>query len=109
ILGAFLVGLAISVRRPRHVGHGFLLFMFLFWIVPYSLIGGKWLRYTLSLMPFVYMLSAVGVIALVRWAHTRFTASRQASIAISAVAVVLFVCVPAWTAFAHAPHYALYT
>jgi len=108
-LVAFLIGLFVAAKQWRKVGHAFLLFMFLFWIVPYSLIGGKWLRYTLSLMPFVYMLSAVGVIALVRWAHTRFTASRQASIAVSAVAVVLFVCVPAWTAFAHAPHYALYT
>ncbi len=44
ILVAFLIGLAISVRRWRHVGHAFLLFMFLFWIVPYSLIGGKWLQ-----------------------------------------------------------------
>ena len=48
ILFAFLVGLAIAIKRWRHVGHAFLIFMFLFWIVPYSLIGGKWLRYTLS-------------------------------------------------------------
>lgn len=59
---AFLVGLVLAISRPRHVGHGFLLFMFLFWLVPYSLIGGKWLRYTLSVMPFVYMLAAVGVV-----------------------------------------------
>jgi hypothetical protein len=67
IVGAFVVGLIVSVRRSRHVGHGFLLFMFLFWIVPYSLIGGKWLRYTLSLMPFVYMLAAVGIVGLIRF------------------------------------------
>jgi dolichyl-phosphate-mannose-protein mannosyltransferase len=108
-LTGFLIGLFVAARRWRHVGHAFLLFMFLFWIVPYSLIGAKWLRYTLSLMPFVYMLAAVGVIALVRWAHARFARSRHASVGLSAVAVALFVCVPAWTAFAHGPHYALYT
>ena len=64
ILAAFLIGLAISAMRWRHVGHAFLIFMFLFWIVPYSLIGGKWLRYTLSVMPFVYMLAAVGVVGI---------------------------------------------
>jgi hypothetical protein len=107
-LVAFLVGLVVSVKR-RELGHAFLLFMFLFWIVPYSLIGGKWLRYTLSVMPFVYMLAAVGVVALIRWTHARFADSGRASLALSAVAVVLFVCFPAWTAFANRPHYALYT
>jgi hypothetical protein len=108
-LSAFLAGLFVAIRRPRHLGHAFLLFMFLFWLVPYSLIGGKWLRYTLSVMPFVYMLAAVGVVALVRWATARLSHSRRAGVALSAVAVVLFVCFPAWTAFANGPHYALYT
>ena len=109
---AFLAGLSISIHgaiRRRHVGHAFLLYMFLFWLVPYSLIGGKWLRYTLSVMPFVYMLAAVGVVGLVRWAISRFSTWRHAGVVFSAIAVVLFVCVPAWTAFANRPHYALYT
>lgn len=107
---AFLGGLFVALKSPRKLGHAFLLFMFLFWIVPYSLIGGKWLRYTLTVMPFVYMLAAVGVVALVRWTSKRFTDSRhRASFAVSAVAVVVFVCFPAWTAFANRPHYALYT
>jgi Dolichyl-phosphate-mannose-protein mannosyltransferase len=105
---AFLAGLLVAIRRPRHVGHAFLLFMFLFWLVPYSLIGGKWLRYTLSVMPFVYMLAAVGVVNLVRWATGRFPQPRL-GFALSLAVVVLFVCFPAWTAFANRPHYALYT
>lgn len=105
---AFLIGLVVSIKRWRHVGHAFLLFMFLFWIVPYSLIGAKWLRYTLSLMPFVYMLAAVGVVGLIRWAKQRLPDSRRASLVLPAIAV-LFVCIPAWTAFANGPHYALYT
>ena len=106
---AFVAGLFIAIRRPRHVGHAFLLFMFLFWIVPYSLIGGKWLRYTLSLMPFVYMLAAVGVVTPVRWAAARFSHSQRAGLILSVIAVVVFVLFPAWTAFANGPHYALYT
>lgn len=109
ILIAFLVGLLIAVVRWRHVGHAFLIFMFLFWIVPYSLVGGKWLRYTLSLMPFVYMIAAVGVVGLVRWTTSTFGGLRRATLAGSAVAVLLFVVLPAWTAFANRPHYALYT
>jgi hypothetical protein len=110
IIGAaFVVGLVFAVRRPRHLGHAFLLFMFLFWIVPYSLIGGKWLRYTLSLMPLVYMLAAVGVVGLIQFTRRRFHASKRASVVISAVAVAVFVALPAWSAFANGPHYALYT
>ena len=106
---AFVVGLAISIKRWRKVGYAFVLFMFLFWIVPYSLIGAKWLRYTLSLMPFVYMIAAVGVVALVRWARKRFPGWQRVSLALPAIAAALFVCVPAWPVFANGPHYALYT
>ena len=109
ILAAFLIGLGIAVRRWRHVGHAFLIFMFLFWIVPYSLIGGKWLRYTLSLMPFVYMLAAVGVMGLIRWTTAWLPGRKRAQLVLTTLILAIFVGLPAWTAFAHKPHYALYT
>ena len=108
VLGAFLIGLLVAVKRRREIGYAFLLFMFLFWIVPYSLIGGKWLRYTLSLMPIVYMLAAVGVVAVCRWAIARFPSKIAAKTVIACV-IVLFVLVPAGIAYQHGPHYALYT
>lgn len=107
ITAAMLIGLVIAARQPRHVGHAFLIFMFLFWIVPYSLIGGKWLRYTLSLMPFVYMLAAVGVAALIRLVQKH--RSKRTAVVLSVVSVAVFVASPAWIAFANRPHYALYT
>lgn len=106
ILAAFLIGLGISLKR-RNVGHAFLIFMFLFWIVPYSLIGGKWLRYTLSLMPFVYMLAAVGVVGLIQWLMPLFSGGKRT--VLTGVIVAMFVGLPAWSAFANRPHYALYT
>ena len=109
LLFAFIVGLAISVRRWRHVGHAFVLFMFLFWIVPYSLIGGKWLRYTLSLMPFVYMLAAVGVVGLVRWGKQAFFKGRRPARGVcggDGGGVCRFAGVDG---VCHRPHYALYT
>ena len=109
VLASFIAGCAISIRRWRHAGHAFALFMFLFWIVPYSLIGGKWLRYTLSLMPFVYILSAVGTIELVRFIADHFNATRRGRAVVAAAAVLLFIGLPAWTASSAGPHYALYT
>ena len=108
ILAAFLLGLAVSVKNRNKIGYAFLLFMFLFWIIPYSLIGGKWLRYTLSLMPIVYMLAAIGVMALVRWAMSKFP-SKMATRSIVGAVVLIFIIVPAGIAYTHGPHYALYT
>ncbi len=105
---SFLIGLAVSIRRWRHLGHAFVLFMFLFWIVPYSLIGAKWLRYTLSLMPFVYMLAAVGVMWMITWTTSRFFKAKRAAFVFTVLMVALFVGFPAFTALAQRPHYALY-
>jgi hypothetical protein len=85
--------------------------MFLLWIVPYSLFGAKWLRYTLSLMPFVYMIAAVGIVALVRFIATLFKAAmtERALRYTSIIAMLLFIAWPAWMAYANHPHYAAYT
>lgn len=112
VLVASLVGLVVSVRRWRHPGHAFVLFMLFFWIVPYSLIGAKWLRYTLSLMPFVYMLAAVGIVALLNWVGAlleKSGARRVIQVAGVAIVVAALVVLPAWIAYANGPHYALYT
>ena len=112
VLGTFIVGMFVSLRRWRQPGHTFVLFMLFFWIVPYSLVGAKWLRYTLSLMPFVYMGAAIGTMALIRWSRDlaeRFKLGPATFQAATAILALVLVALPAWTAYASAPHYALYT
>jgi len=109
VLASFLIGFYVALKRWRHPGHVFALFMFLWWIVPYSLIGGKWLRYTLSLMPFVYMLAAVGVMSLIGSASSLFKTSEKLRPVVAGCAVLIFAIWPALTAYANGPHYALYT
>jgi hypothetical protein len=113
VLVAFAAGLFVTARRWREPGPAFLLLMFVLWIVPYSLVGAKWLRYTLSLMPFFYMICAVGIAAMVRRAAALFSsrpaAETYALPVASAVAVLVFVVAPAYTAYKSMPHYALYT
>jgi len=109
VLGSFIGGFFISLKRRQHPGHAFVLFMFLFWIVPYSLFGAKWLRYTLSLMPFVYMFAAIGIVELIRFLNKRLQAVLQLRPLAAAVIVATFVGGPAWLAYASGPHYALYT
>ena len=109
VLVSFLIGLVVSIKRRTHPGHAFALFMFLLWIVPYSLMGAKWLRYSLSLMPFVYMLAAIGLAALIKTATSKLSAQAGARMVVMAVLVAIFIGVPAWKAYTAGPHYALYT
>jgi len=83
--------------------------MFLFWIVPYSLFGAKWLRYTLSLMPFVYMLAAIGVVELFRFVSGHLDASKRTRAILAVLVTAIFLGCPAWLAYSAGPHYALYT
>jgi len=112
ILATFIVGVALSLRRWREPGPGFVLFMLFFWLVPYSLFGAKWLRYTLSLMPYVYMSAAIGTLAIMRGidALTEKWKINQA-VPQFATGLILIACLllPAWSSYANAPHYALYT
>ncbi|HBB87042.1 MAG TPA: hypothetical protein DC047_05455 [Blastocatellia bacterium] len=109
VLGAFVAGVVVSIKRRRQPGYAFALFMFLFWIVPYSLVGAKWLRYTLSLLPFVYMLAAAGAVALARFVSSRAGGSKRVELIMCAAVMIIFVAQPAWSAYKAAPHYALYT
>lgn len=112
LLAALLVGLVVSVKHWRRPGPRFVLFMLLFWMVPYSLVGAKWLRYTLSLMPFVYMGAAVGTVAVLGCCEqlmAKFKAGPNAFALATALLLVVLIIVPGWTAYASAPHYALYS
>ncbi|MBC7911380.1 MAG: glycosyltransferase family 39 protein [Pyrinomonadaceae bacterium] len=111
IIIAFIVGLVTALRRWRHPGHAFVLLMFILWIVPYSLIGAKWLRYTLSLMPLVYILAAIGIMTLAGWSAALFKRLKieRASVFAYAAILLFFIALPAWAAYKSAPHYALYT
>ena len=108
VLIAFGIGLFPAIRRWRHPGHAFVLLMLFFWIVPFSLAGAKWLRYTLSLMPLVYMLAAIGVVWAVKFLSQRYKIFQRKPAVLPASAVLIFMVLPAWSARAHSPHYALY-
>ena len=112
VLVTAVIGFVAGLRRWRQPGYGFVIFMLLFWIVPYSLMGAKWPRYLLSLMPFLYMSAAVGIVLLIRWAASAFEKSNaqgRVTGAVTGLLVLVTIVVPAVTAYASAPHYALYS
>jgi hypothetical protein len=118
ILLAFLVGLGeiFSRRGDERVARGylFLRMMLIFWLVPMSLLGSKFLRYTLSLMPLIYMTAAVGMLVLWRWLAGAFKNlgldSRRAKRLSAAFVALAFVCAPAFITIKWGlPHPGLYT
>jgi Dolichyl-phosphate-mannose-protein mannosyltransferase len=110
ILAAFVVGLVEVFRRRREAGAFFLIVMFLFWIVPFSLLSAKWIRYMLAWMPTVYMIAAIGMVKIFSWLSTqaRRELSRPPAPALAAALAMLFFVVPVWVSLKSGPYYSLY-
>ena len=110
ILLVFAIGLVEVFRHRQEAGPFFLLLMFLFWIVPFSLVSGKWLRYMLSWMPTVYMMAAIGMVKSYSWlarlAEERMNRKWVPVLATSFV--LLFVAEPFRIAVEAGPFYSLY-
>jgi len=102
ILLAVAVGLAhIFTRRgqyPYSRGYIFLRIMLVFWLIPEAFIGTKFLRYSLSLIPLIYMTASVGIVFMWDAVTDRLKSidlHRKARSAIATVAVaVIFVIAP---------------
>lgn len=93
-------------------GYLFLRMMLFFWLFPMAIVGSKFLRYTLALMPVIYITAALGVVALWRWLST---AVRRASFrnrfgvpAIATILALVFVLAPTVIAIRHLPYPNLY-
>ncbi len=110
ILAAFLVGLVEILRRRREAGASFILFMFFFWFIPFSLVGTKWLRWMLSWMPTVYIIAAIGLTKVFSWLSfvMKPRPYRPAAAAAILAFAMLFLVEPLWVAAKAAPFYSLY-
>jgi hypothetical protein len=110
VLVALGVGLVDVVRCRREAGASFLILMFLFWIVPFSLLSAKWLRWELSWVPTVYIIAAVGLVRIVSWslALVNQGKNRRLAPALVVAAALVFLAEPAWADVKAAPYYSLY-
>lgn len=114
LLVAFIAG-AVEVFRKRHshrYRRGFLLLRIylVFWLLPMSLLGSKFLRYTLGFMPFLYLIAAVGILAIGRflctWIETHMSKRWRLAPAIAVGAV--FVVTPSIITLGSLPFPSLY-
>ncbi|HEV7473461.1 MAG TPA: glycosyltransferase family 39 protein [Pyrinomonadaceae bacterium] len=66
-VAGFLVGLPLIFRRKLGDGRYFILIWLVFWMLTFSLGGGKFTRYFTTVLPAVLIVSALGVQTVGRW------------------------------------------
>jgi hypothetical protein len=110
VLIALGVGMVEVIRRRSEAGVSFLILMFLFWIVPFSLLSAKWLRWMLSWMPAICIIAAIGLVKIFSWARSLAMENRTRLLApaLSALIFLVFLAQPLWTAAKAGPFYSLY-
>ena len=103
VLLAFAVGLVEIFRRrgsyPHSRGYLFLRLMLVFWLLPLAIVGTKFLRYSLSLLPLIYMTASVGIVLMwevLSFVIGKLAGSRNLARATAAVAITAaFLIAPA--------------
>jgi hypothetical protein len=110
VLLALGIGMAEVARRREEPGAMFLILMFLLWIVPFSLLGGKWMRWMVSWMPAVYIVAAIGVVQIFSWMRSLASESRSRLLApaLNAAIILVFLVQPLVSAMKAGPFYSLY-
>jgi hypothetical protein len=112
-IAGFLIGLVLMFRRSLGDGRYFVFWWCFFWFMPFSILGGKFLRYFAFAMPIVMIISAVGIAWIARKAADLILKSTIPDFsirnAIFAGVLLIVSVVPLVEAVRSAPHYRLYT
>ncbi len=107
ILIMLIIGLIIIFKNHSNDGYYFLKFMFLFWVIPFSLLSVHWLRYTLHIIPVIYMISAIGIYFI----YSKITGLSwlgAKSKMIGKFFLTFCILIILWTSYSAAPFYMFY-
>jgi hypothetical protein len=106
VLVTMAAGLVLVLWERRSLNSIFLRVMVFFCFVPFSLVGAKWIRYLLDMLPFLFLLSGCAVGKLYEW-FTRLDSVTVRRLGMALAALVLLVW-PAAETVAWVPSYPLY-
>jgi hypothetical protein len=107
VLGAFAVGVAQMVSRGHERGFAFTRIFLVFFLLPYSLIASKFVRYMLPLFALVDILAATGIVWLLRRLARLTPEGRLRALAIGAV-TLMYVAGPLYAQVSTYPFPSLY-
>jgi predicted membrane-bound dolichyl-phosphate-mannose-protein mannosyltransferase len=112
VLVGFIAGLPLLLSRKLGDGRFFVIFYLFFWFFPFTVMGGKFTRYFTFPLPVVMMVSALGLVALFRFASERLKRpglTEKRSALLRAALALVVISLSAYAAASAAPHYRLYT
>jgi hypothetical protein len=90
VLAALIPGVIELVRRREERGFVFLRVLAVFFIVPYSLMAPKFLRYSLPMLATVDLIAAVGLVSGISWLLRKGWLTRATKWSVAPAAVVVF-------------------
>jgi hypothetical protein len=108
ILGGTVAGLIELVRRHQERGFTLLRVWVTFFLVPYSLMAAKFVRYALPLFLAVDIIAGVGVVAGIGWLLRKSWLSRTTRVAVAIAAGLICVAGPSIARQSGRPFYSLY-
>ena len=103
ILVAIVIGSLLLLRDRKTVASCLFLSLGLVQLMGLSLCGAKWMRYSLSLLPFLYLAAGYAVQAVWTWAE-----KRKVPVAVAGVAALVVLGWPLLELVAWRPYYPLY-
>ncbi len=106
LLVAFGFGLWVLYTERDGRGHTFLRVYLLFFLLPYSFVAGKFVRYMLPLFAVMDITAAIGIV----WLRERVAARRSCGVQLLATGALsaLFMAGPLHAAASSAPYFSLY-
>src|SRR5262249_12798959 len=108
LLAALIPGAIEMIRRRRERGFALLRVLVVFFLVPYSLMAAKFMRYTLPLLATFDLIAAIGTVAGTSWLLSKGWVSPMTRVPVSALAVSVFVTGLAAAQQTAAPFYSVF-
>ncbi len=105
----FLIGLPLLFRRRMGDGRFFIFFWTFLWFMPFTFLGGKFVRYFTIVEPLVFIAAATAFYYSVRSLTGRFSAGSRLIPLVQAVFLVAFLAAPLLNSLYAAPHFRLFT
>jgi len=108
-LAFFVPGVVLLFRRKMGDGRFFVFFWFFVWYLPFTVLGGKFMRYFTVSEPLVLIAAAVGFCAAVHLLSGRLSVSPWIKSMVQGVAFTALLVLPVIDSLSASPHYRMFT
>jgi hypothetical protein len=109
VLIGFALGLPNIFKKKLGDGRILIWFWLYFWFVPFSVVGGKFTRYFVLVLPVVVIIAAIGITFATDWAVRVIARGAGSPLVVRIIVALVAVVITASASLTSAPHYRMYT